>query len=164
MFRVQKDPWGHRQLWFWYAFHPIVAKWARPKLKNTSIIWFFIAPWLSKYLQNYMFHRDRSPINMCRIKQGIPLQCSRMTVQTIIVHKLSENWVWDSLLLFFYQVLSSKAWLKKKIKGQFYIFLYFTTPQLLQKRPVAGPSTKRSSVCGLIYRKILCKGFLIKIL
>ncbi len=27
-----------------------------------------------------------------------------MNVQTIIVQKLSENWEWDSLLIFFYRV------------------------------------------------------------
>ena len=70
-----------------------------------------------------------------------------MTVQTIIVQKFSENWVSDSLLLFSTEskVLSPTQKNKMTILDLFNI----TIPRLLQKGPAAGPSTKRSSLCGL---------------
>ncbi len=52
----------------------MIAKWTRPKLKNLHPF-IFSAPGLTTYFQNYWSHRNGSPINISRIKQGKPLQC-----------------------------------------------------------------------------------------
>ena len=44
------------------------------QIKKTSTIVFLLPPRLSTYLQNNWSHKNGSPIDIRRIKQGIPLQ------------------------------------------------------------------------------------------
>ena len=109
---------GQGHLICWYTFPPIVAKWTRPKLKNTTIILFFIGPRLMPYLWNYWSHRNGSPINFCKISQRIQLRCSEKSLVKQLLpenhwRKWERNGMEDSFLFFPDRIWYSKARLKK---------------------------------------------------
>ena len=99
---------------FWYAFPADSSKMDPTKIEKSLHHFIFLLPPDSSHIS-----RTTGPSEMVHLSIFIELNKEyhysglEMAVQTIIVQRLSENWVLDSLLLFSDRVLSSNARLKK---------------------------------------------------